>query len=239
MKLKDRLYKILDSWVGAIIFLVVGFLLIYFILGTSNITLYILVLIGVPALYLIKKQDILPYIYGGIILAFVAHLVLGLIFATNLPVVAVVSGSMYHGVESEPSCQYCVCGKNLPNYQNNFDNWWDTCKDPYLSVGITKEQFESFPIKDGFNVGDMPIIQGSANYKVGDVVVYNAGQSAPIIHRIIKINSDGTYQTRGDHNSGQLPYETSVKKEQIEGRVIFVVPYLGWFKVIFSKAVGG
>jgi hypothetical protein len=45
--------------------------------------------------------------------------------------------------------------------------------------------------------------------------------------------------TKGDHNSGLLPFETSVKKEQIKGRVIFIIPKLGYFKVIFHWIFGG
>lgn len=216
MKIKDKLYKILDSWIGAIIFLVIGFLLIYFIVRTVEPTLYILVLIGVPASYLLKKQDVLPYIYGGIILAFLFHMILGFIFSTSLPVVAVVSSSMQHD-----------------NPQVTHYGWLEN------HMGYNRTYIDSWSIPNGFSVGDMPIVQGADSYRVGDVIVYNAGQAAPIIHRIIKINPDGTYQTKGDNNPAQLPYETSVKKEQIQGKVIFVVPYLGWFKVIFSRAVGG
>jgi signal peptidase I len=85
----------------------------------------------------------------------------------------------------------------------------------------------------------MPIVQGAKEYKVGDIIVFSVkGARAPIIHRVIKINRDGTYQTKGDHNSGQLNYELSVKKDQIHGKVIFIIPKLGYFKVIISKIFG-
>jgi hypothetical protein len=213
-KIKDRLYKILDSWVGAVIFIFVGFLITYFLLN-SNTILYILILIGVPILYLTKKQDWLPYIYGGTLFAFLAHYMLGVIFSTSFPVVAVVSSSMQHD-----------------NVQITHYDWLEK------NMGYNKTYIDSWPIKNGFSIGDMPIVKGSDDYKVGDVIVYDAGQSAPIIHRIIKINADGTYQTKGDNNPGQLQYESSVKKSQIQGKVIFVVPKLGWFKVIISKIVG-
>jgi signal peptidase I len=88
-------------------------------------------------------------------------------------------------------------------------------------------------------VGDMPIIQGVKDYKVGDVIVYSTpGQSAPIIHRIIKVNPDGTFQTKGDHNPQQLPFEFKIQKSWIHGKVIFVVPKVGYFKVLVSKLTG-
>jgi signal peptidase len=108
------------------------------------------------------------------------------------------------------------------------------------NMGYNRSYIESWPMKNGFDVGDLPIVQGSDEYKVGDVIVYEVpGQSIPIIHRIIKINPDGTYMTKGDHNSGLLPFEASVKKEQIKGRVIFIIPKLGYFKVIFHWLFGG
>jgi len=65
------------------------------------------------------------------------------------------------------------------------------------------------------------------------VIVYDIpSQKVPIIHRIVKINDDGTFQTKGDHNSGQNPYERSVSGSQIRGKVVFVVPYLGYLRVL-------
>lgn len=209
------MYGILDSWIGAILFIIIGILIVYFLIRSVELTPYLLVLVGVPILYLLKKQDSLPYIYGGIILAFLFHMILGLIFSTSLPVVAVVSSSMQH--DNPEVTHYGWLEKNL---------------------GYNRSYIDSWPISNGFSIGDMPIVKGSDSYQVGDVIVYDAGQPAPLIHRIIKINPDGTYQTKGDNNPGQLPYELSVKKEQIKGKVIFVVPYLGWFKVIFSWIFG-
>ncbi|HKZ45259.1 MAG TPA: signal peptidase I, partial [archaeon] len=78
------------------------------------------------------------------------------------------------------------------------------------------------------------------NYKIGDVVVYSVPeQSVPIIHRIIKINEDGTFQTKGDHNPQQLPFEYNIKKEWVHGKVVFVVPKLGYLKVTISRLFGG
>jgi signal peptidase len=110
------------------------------------------------------------------------------------------------------------------------------------NMGYNRSYVDSWPVKDGFNIGDLPIIQGKSgnDYKVGDVVVYSIpNQNIPIIHRIIKINPDGTYMTKGDHNSQLLPFEYSVKPEQLHGKVIFIIPKLGYFKVIVTKLIGG
>lgn len=180
----------------------------------------------------------------GIFIAFLLNQTLALALATDLPVVAVVSSSMSHEAEKN-----VICGKTVQNYDAAFDNWWEACNNFYAKVNITKEQFGNFPIKDGFLRGDLPIIQGEKEYKIGDVIVYSAPcEGAPIIHRIVQINQDGSMQTKGDHNVGQIPPqscsagtfdEKHVPRDQIHGKVIFVIPKLGYFKVFATSLLGG
>ena len=157
----------------------------------------------------------------GILIAFLVNQTLAYGLSTDLPVVAVVSGSMVHDSST----------------QTNHYQWLEN------NMGYSKSEVDSWPIKDGFSVGDLPIIQGTdenKNYKAGDVIVYSiSGQSIPIIHRVIKINPDGSYMTKGDHNPTLLPFESSVKSEQVHGKVIFIIPKLGYFKVAVSKLTGG
>ena len=181
------------------------------------------------------KIGYLTYGVLGIIAALILHSILSVSFNTNFPVVVVVSGSMDHG-ENEGGQP---CGKKVFNYKESFDNWWELCRFYYTSFNITKENFAKFSFSNGFKRGDMPIVFGSDDYKVGDVIVYKEPtQAAPIIHRIIEINSDGTYQTKGDHNPGQNPYEREVKKSQIQGKVIFIFPKIGYLKVLFTDLFG-
>lgn len=154
----------------------------------------------------------------GIIMAFLINMTLGFALSTDLPVVAVVTSSMQHDETTE-----------LTHYQ-----WLEN------NVGYKRNYIDSWPLPNGFSIGDMPIVQGLDEYKVGDVVVYTApGQNVPVIHRIIKINSDGTFMIKGDHNPTPLPFENSVRKSQIHGKVILVIPKLGYFKVFVSKITGG
>lgn len=156
------------------------------------------------------------YVFLGVGLALVAKQTLTFALTTDMPVVAVVSQSMQHD------------RAEISYYKWLRDN-----------LGYSEGYVDSWPIPTGFLVGDMPIVQGSDEYNVGDVIVYSApGQEFPIIHRVIKINGDGSYQTKGDNNLNQLPYEFSVRKEQIHGKVIFIVPKLGYFKVILTKVLG-
>jgi len=158
------------------------------------------------------------YAVLGIFIAFLVNQTLGFALTTDLPVVAVVTSSMQHDESTEMNHYQWL--------QKNFD--------------YDREYIDSWPISGGFLIGDMPIVQGSPEYNIGDVVVYTVpGQKVPVIHRIIKINSDGTFQTKGDHNPQQLPFEFSIKKEWIHGKVVYVVPKLGYFKVIVSRILGG
>lgn len=169
------------------------------------------------------------YIALGIVAALVVTSLLGFALDTSVPLVAVLSGSMDHGINDDGY----PCGTRVSDYEESFDGWWSSCEFTYRGFDIAKEQFAGFPFKDGFKRGDIPIIQNDARFEVGDIIVYGIpSQRVPIIHRIVKLNDDGTYQTKGDHNPGQNAYEHSVQKSQIRGKVIFVVPYLGYLRVL-------
>jgi len=160
--------------------------------------------------------------WGNILLGFLSavifyYVILSTVLSSNTPVVAVVSGSMVHDESVE----------------NDHYGWLE--KD----LGYNKAYIDSWPTSNGFNIGDMPVVQGQEKYQIGDVIVYSVeGINAPIIHRIIKINDDGTYQTKGDNNSGQLNYEFNVKAEQMKGKVIFIIPKIGYFKVLINRVFG-
>ena len=154
----------------------------------------------------------------AIIAAFLLIKILEVVLNTPTPLVAVYSTSMQHD------------NPNLTHYSWLAKNF-----------GYSKEYIDSWPFPTGINEGDVAVVSNiSQNYTIGDVIVYNVpGVNFPIIHRIIAINPDGTYQTKGDNNLGQLPYEKSVKKEQINGKVIFIFPKIGYFKVLLYKLIGG
>ena len=158
------------------------------------------------------------YAGAGVFIAFLLNQGLAVALDTNYPIVAVVSSSMTHDGTTEAR-HYQFLEKNF-NY--------------------TREQIDSWPVKDGFPIGDLPIVVGSKNYNVGDVVVYLIpGQKVPIIHRIVKQNADGSFMTKGDHNPDFLSFEKSVKQSQVQGKVAFIIPKLGYFKVILSEIFGG
>lgn len=154
----------------------------------------------------------------GILFAVIFYfIILRTVLGTDLPMVAVVSDSMKHDISI-----------NADHYQ-----WLEE------NLGYNESYVNSWPVNGGFSKGDMPIIRGVNEYEIGEVIVYAVpGSRAPIIHRIIKINEDGSYQTKGDNNNGQWNYELSVDDEQIHGKVIFIIPKLGYFKVALNNILG-
>ncbi len=159
---------------------------------------------------------IIVYAVLGVFAAFALHKFLGFALQTDLPVVAVVSSSMQHN------------NAELTHY-----GWLDR------NLGYNKTYIDSWPFKDGFLIGDMPVVQGTENVAVGDIVVYStSNQNVPIIHRVVRVNADGTFETKGDNNNSQLGYEHSIYKEQVHGKVIFIIPKLGYFKVFATKLFG-
>lgn len=151
----------------------------------------------------------LKYVILGIVAAYLLNIGLGIVLGTNLPVVAVVSNSMTHDATTE-----------FTHYKFLETNY-----------GYTKEQIDSWLLKNGFNKGDVLIVKGVKpnDLKIGDVIVYNInGQSVPIVHRIVDINEN--FVTKGDHNPGIDPW----KVERIRGKAVFVIPFIGWPKLVLT-----
>ena len=154
---------------------------------------------------------IVDLILAFLIVKWILFPLMGLIFATSLPMVVVESTSMLH--------------------ETNYDDFWSQYGGFYTNFGISKEQFSGFSLKNGFDMGDIIILHGEKDYHVGDIIVFDSKvQATPIIHRIIRIDN-GIYSTKGDHNNVQLPYEKEIQKYQIIGKAVGKVPYLGWPKL--------
>jgi|GEM_PF-1058201 len=84
--------------------------------------------------------------------------------------------------------------------------------------------------------GDLVIVQGGTEIKVGDIVVFDSPvYNYPVIHRVMGITADGI-TTKGDHNSVQDNWVIPVDK--IHGKAIMRIPYVGWVKVGVYEALG-
>jgi signal peptidase I len=179
-----------------------------------------------------------------LIIKFVIYPLLGLIFGTNFPIVAVVSNSMEHHM--------------------NLDDWWVKNEDYYLALNITKTNFEDYPFKNGFNRGDIMFLIGKkpGEIRIGDVIVFQSKKPYPIIHRVINKEDKAmwVFQTKGDNNKDQIREyvdplsgklvllglgqsapdgytpvfdETQILEKQLLGKAVLRVPWLGYVKIWF------
>jgi len=113
-----------------------------------------------------------------------------------------------------------------------------------------------FPFKDWYQIkvvlsgsmepniktGSIIVIKPEKNYKVGDVVTFGRDDRVhvPITHRIVEIDKqqDGGeyFVTKGDANedidAGQI------SKSSVIGRVLFTLPYVGYFLSFMKTNVG-
>lgn len=168
-------------------------------------------------------------ILAFVLIKFIVYPGLGLLLSTSYPVVAVVSGSMEH--------------------EGSFEDWWlssascngQSCtqEEWYAASGVTKEQFQGFSFKNGFNKGDIMVLKGvkPKNIKTGDVLVFMSSEKAdPIIHRVMVIHGDGVagyvFQTKGDHNADSGSIDADIQEQEVLGKAVFRIPILGWVKIL-------
>ena len=174
--------------------------------------------------FIFEEDSILSWIVSVIlafvIIKFIVYPGLGLLLGTQYPIVAVVSSSMEH--------------------PDGFDRFWEINDNYYDHFNITREDFESFPSRNGFNKGDIMILISAKKVEIGDVIVFQSVRE-PIIHRVIKKwkdeNGDYHYQTKGDNNPHSIKRsdldETDITQDKILGKSAIRVPLLGWIKIGF------
>ena len=103
-----------------------------------------------------------------------------------------------------------------------------------LNTDMPVVAVESNSMVPTFYKGDILVLHGTGTgqLKVGDIIVFSPSpEQTPVVHRIVAVNPDGTYQTKGDNNNGQLPFEKRIEASQIHGKTILIIPYLGWLKI--------
>jgi signal peptidase len=98
-----------------------------------------------------------------------------------------------------------------------------------------------------FYKGDLVVVKGiePERIQVGDVIVYqNPWRGIPVVHRVVGIEKTDSriyFFTKGDNNrtnrysdqqSGIAP---PVGQDLVKGRVVLVIPKLGWFKVLLTE----
>lgn len=108
-----------------------------------------------------------------------------------------------------------------------------------LSTDMPVVAVESNSMVPTFYQGDILIIQGVRDpndyinsLQIDDIIVFSVeGRDVPIVHRIKQVNPDGSFQTQGDACTGQHPFEKHIDPETIHGKVVMIIPYLGWVKI--------
>ncbi|MEM2192021.1 MAG: signal peptidase I [Candidatus Hadarchaeales archaeon] len=152
-----------------------------------------------------------------------------LIFRTNSYWMGVISGSMKH--EDEGWREYFENGRVREAFLIT-----EGAPVFYQTTYDTKK----FPIQGGFERGDLLIIQGVssvAEISVGDVIIIDRRPRNPIAltHRVLGVwqeNGKVRFTTKGDHNPYLIePDDIVVLPEKIVGKVIFVVPKLGFLSL--------
>jgi signal peptidase I len=149
--------------------------------------------------------------------AWIFYQLLSLITGSSQPVVSVVSSSMEHNA--------------------NFNEWWARSEESYKRLGVSKEEFRSFPMPNGLYIGDILLIVASNDYKVGDIIVYHPKgafcfpslkEGQTIIHRIISM--DEKIITKGD-STRNPPDRCDVLPSRIVGKALFAAPLLGYPRI--------
>lgn len=178
---------------------------------------------------------IVNVVLAFLIIKFLFYPALSFVAGSPLPLVAVTSSSMEHRVSDGR-----MCGESVDlEGKVSFDEWWGVCGSWYEdNENISKSEFESFVLKNGFNKGDIILLKGTKNLGVGDVVVFGAAKKYPVIHRIVELD-DSNIKTKGDNNpdmivDSQLD-ESNVEFDSVLGRAYFRVPYVGFVKIWFTE----
>ena len=186
-----------------------------------------------------------------IVVKFIFFPTLSLIMGTSLPLAGVESSSMDHQIVKDQGDSLTLCGNTYTKENKeyvNFNKYWEVCGTWYENQNLTKETFSEFPLKNGFKKGDVIIVYGRFTPELGDIIIFKPNPQStaprPIIHRIIKINEDGSYQTKGDHNEIQLTGsnrygtdETKITQEQVVGKAVIKIPFLAWPKIWFTDLI--
>ncbi len=149
-------------------------------------------------------KDILEVV-GAFAVAFLFYQFLILVTGTPLPIVSVVSDSMYH--------------------QEYFGSWWNVSSGYYDQHDITRQDFLTFTDFNGLSRGDLLFVVRPINLHIGDIVIYQRDSaSMTIVHRVVELSGDRVV-TKGDNNMGS---DQPITLENVQGKVVFAIPILGY-----------
>jgi signal peptidase I len=109
----------------------------------------------------------------------------------------------------------------------------------FTGTGMPVVSVASTSMLPKLHPGDLVFAQRADNLSIGEIVIYKANcQYLPdkdIIHRI-KAFENGKIITKGDNNI--YPDPCPVDYSQVQGKVVFGVPLLGWPRLILNYLLG-
>lgn len=88
--------------------------------------------------------------------------------------------------------------------------------------GYTSFEVQTGSMVPAVNINDLVIVKIDKSPKIGDIITYQKG-NAFITHRVVESYKE-TYVTRGDANNTK---DEAIKKDQIVGKVVKVIPNFG------------
>jgi len=96
-------------------------------------------------------------------------------------------------------------------------------------------------MEPAIHTGSVAVIKPLSNYKVGDIVTFgkDTKTDVPTTHRIVNsraVSGEMRYQTKGDANGD--PDGREIRENEIIGKVLFSIPYLGYMVDFAKKPIG-
>ena len=96
-------------------------------------------------------------------------------------------------------------------------------------------------MEPAIKTGSLVFVKSFGDYKIGDVIMFgeDTKESVPTTHRVYDIKVKGGkqfYITKGDANNA--PDSREVSKEQVIGKVVLGIPYLGYAVEAARKPLG-
>jgi signal peptidase I len=160
-----------------------------------------------------------------------------------------------------------IDSSSMDHVKMEFDEWWlerfpmnnplippderaESQEEFFRERNISKDDFLSFPFKNGFRKGDILIQTSPGEIKIGDVITFRRDMYTEyteegyikytllVTHRVINIvneNNTQFYHTKGDTRLGQdkappglfLDDRNFLTKNDIVGKPVFRIPFLG------------
>jgi len=89
--------------------------------------------------------------------------------------------------------------------------------------------------------GGIIVLKPQADYKAGEIITFRekAGSNVTITHRVVEVKNENNqvrYITKGDANNAADP--NGISKNQIVGKVLFSLPYVGYAVDTAKKPYG-